>query len=66
MRWNRIWRVPSNADSKGPGNGWLALLRSRLLSYGMILALGFLLTVSLVISALLAALGHTLKPVFED
>jgi len=62
---DRIWRVPLNADSKGPGNGWLALLRSRLLSYGMILALGFLLTVSLVISALLAALGHTLKPVFE-
>ena len=64
-----IWRVPAIADSKGPANGstngWLALLRSRLLSYGMILALGFLLTVSLVISALLASLGHTLKPVFE-
>jgi membrane protein len=59
---DRIWRVPAKA---GPGNGWLALLRSRLLSYGMILALGFLLTVSLVISAMLAALGHTLEPVFE-
>ncbi len=63
---DRIWRVPVKADSKSPGSGWLALLRSRLLSYGMILALGFLLTVSLVISAMLAALGHTLKPVFED
>ena len=66
---DRIWRVPAAANSKGSANGssngWLTLLRSRLLSYGMILALGFLLTVSLVISALLAALGHTLKPVFE-
>ncbi len=59
---DRIWRVPAQG---GSGNGWLALLRSRLLSFGMILALGFLLTVSLVVSAMLAALGHTLKPVFE-
>jgi membrane protein len=60
---DRIWRVPTR---EVPGSGWLDLLRSRLLSYGMILALGFLLTVSLVISAMLAALGHTLEPVFED
>jgi len=59
---DRIWRVPAQ---EGPGNGWLALLRSRLLSYGMILALGFLLTVSLVVSAMLAALGHTLKPLIS-
>ena len=59
---DRIWRVPAQ---EAPNDGWLALLRSRLLSYGMILALGFLLTVSLVVSAMLAALGHTLKPVFE-
>jgi membrane protein len=59
---DRIWRVPAH---EGPNDGWLALLRSRLLSYGMILAMGFLLTVSLLVSALLAALGHTLKPVFE-
>jgi membrane protein len=59
---DRIWRVPSQS---GMGSGWLALLRSRLLSFGMILALGFLLMVSLIMSALLAALGHTLKPFFE-
>ncbi len=59
---DRIWRVPAKA---GAGNGWITLLRSRLLSFGMILALGFLLTVSLVISAMLAALGHTLQPIFE-
>jgi membrane protein len=57
---DRIWRAPV----KGPGNGWLSMLRSRLLSYGMILALGFLLTVSLVASAMLAALGHQLEPIF--
>jgi membrane protein len=57
---DRIWRAPA----KGPANGWLALLRSRLLSIGMILALGFLLTVSLVASAVVAALGNTLKPFF--
>jgi membrane protein len=57
---DRIWRMPS----KPLGDGWLQVLRSRLLSFGMILALGFLLTVSLVISALFAALGHTLEPLF--
>ena len=62
---DRIWRAPAKEDANGTGNGWLSLLRSRLLSYGMIIALGFLLTVSLIISALLAALGHTLQPVFE-
>jgi membrane protein len=60
---DRIWRVPA---PEGPGSGWLGLLRSRLLSFGMILALGFLLTVSLVVSAMLAALGHTLEPVFAS
>jgi membrane protein len=57
---DRIWRVPA----KGPGKGWLAMVRSRLLSYGMILALGFLLTVSLLISAMLSALDKRLEPIF--
>ncbi|MEY2689647.1 MAG: hypothetical protein RL375_3846 [Pseudomonadota bacterium] len=55
---DRIWRVPTQARD----TSWLALVRSRLLSYGVILALGFLLTVSLVASAVLAALGRTLDP----
>jgi membrane protein len=57
---DRIWRLPS----KPLGDGWLQILRSRLLSFGMILALGFLLTVSLVVSALMSALGHTFEPLF--
>ena len=50
---DRIWRVPAAAKVKGL---W-RLLRTRLLSFGMILGLGFLLLVSLVTSAALAALG---------
>lgn len=57
---DRIWRVP---DRVRP-NGWLALVRARLLSFGMILAVGFLLTVSLVISAMTALLGKTIEPLF--
>lgn len=50
---DRIWRVPTPKDESGI---W-RLLRTRLLSFGLVLGLGFLLTVSLVISAALAALG---------
>lgn len=57
---DRIWRVPN----KPQANGWLGLIRSRLLSFGMILAIGFLLTVSLVVSAMLATLGRWWEPLF--
>lgn len=57
---DRIWRVPARVSS----NGWLALLRARLLSFGMILAIGFLLTVSLVVSAALALVGRSVEPLF--
>lgn len=50
---DRIWRVPQ----KPSVSGLWSLLRSRLLSLGFILGLGFLLLVSLVSSAALAALG---------
>jgi membrane protein len=49
---NRIWKV------RGPeGRGIWHLLRTRLLSFGMVLAIGFLLLVSLIVSAALAAWG---------
>ena len=49
---NRIWKV------QGPEvRGIWHLLRVRLLSFGMVLAIGFLLLVSLIISAGLAAWG---------
>lgn len=50
---DRIWRAPAR-DKTG---GWWGLLRARLLSFGMILGIGFLLIVSLVLSAAVAALG---------
>src|SRR5450830_354778 len=50
---DRIWRVPAPQAESGIWH----LLRTRLLSFGLVLGLGFMLTVSLVVSAALAALG---------
>ncbi len=50
---DRIWRSPAAARKEGP---W-SLVRSRVLSFGMILAIGFLLLVSLVLSAGISALS---------
>jgi membrane protein len=50
---DRIWRAPARERSAG----WWKLLRARLLSFGMILGIAFLLMVSLVLSAAIAALG---------
>jgi membrane protein len=58
---NRIWKVPSTRHA-----GWWGLVRGRLLSFGMIIAIGFLLLVSLVLSATLAALGSYWSGVFAQ
>lgn len=55
---DRIWRVPQRA----PRSGLWSLLRARLLSFGMILGFGFLLIVSLALSAALAAVGRWWDP----
>lgn len=57
---DRIWRVPERVQP----HGWLALVRARMLSFGIILAVGFLLTVSLVVSAMTALLGKLIEPLF--
>jgi membrane protein len=57
---DRIWRAPV----RKVGGVW-GLLRGRLLSFGMILGIGFLLMVSLVASAAIAALGKWWGPLFE-
>jgi membrane protein len=49
---NRIWKVTATQPS-----GIWGLVRTRLLSFGMIIAIGFLLLVSLMVSAALAAWG---------
>ncbi len=58
---DRIWRAPARARSSGI---W-RLVRTRLLSFGMILGAGFLLIVSLVASASLAALQKWWGPLFS-
>jgi membrane protein len=58
---DRIWRAPS----RPPGGLW-AFLRARLLSLGLILGIGFLLIVSLVVSAALAALSRWWSPWFGE
>lgn len=50
---DRIWRAPAAAKGGGVWN----LLRTRLLSFGMILGIAFLLAVSLVLSAALSLVG---------
>ncbi|HEY0822097.1 MAG TPA: YihY/virulence factor BrkB family protein [Rhizobacter sp.] len=57
---DRIWRAPVRERSSGL---W-SLLRARVLSFGMILGIGFVLMVSLVVSAALSALGHWWAPLF--
>jgi membrane protein len=49
---DRIWRAPAQQTS-----GLWGLLRQRLLSFGLIVSIGFLMLVSLVVSAALSALG---------
>jgi len=56
---DRIWRAP--AREKG---GLWSLLRARLLSFGMILGLAFLLMVSLILGAAISALGKWWGPAF--
>ncbi len=58
---DRIWRAPARHQS----NGLWALLRARLLSFGMILSIGFLLMVSLVMEAMLSAFSRWWSPFFS-
>jgi len=59
---DRIWRAPD----RPAGQGLIGLLRTRLLSLGMVMGLGFLLMVSLVVSAGLSALGKWWTPWFSE
>jgi membrane protein len=49
---NTIWEVQPR-----PGRGWRGLIFDRILSFGMVLGIGFLLLVSLVVSAAIAAIA---------
>jgi membrane protein len=58
---NTIWEVPEKAKA-----GLLSLLKNRLLSFTMVLGMGFLLLVSLVVSAALAAAGSFLSSIIPS
>lgn len=59
---DRIWQVPARRDARGVRD----FFRVRLLSLGLVLGIGFLLLVSLVLSASLAALGKWWAPWFGE
>lgn len=58
---NYIWGIKPK-----PKRGWLKLLQNRFLSFSVIVSLGFLLLVSLGVSAILDALGNKLEAKFSD
>lgn len=53
---NTIWGLKPK-----PKKGWVAFLKNRFLSFSMVIGLGFLLLVSLAISALVEVFGNHLK-----
>ncbi|MBO0934643.1 YihY/virulence factor BrkB family protein [Fibrella aquatilis] len=53
---NLIWRVKAK-----PKKGWLKLIKDRLLSFSLVVSLGFLLLVSFIINGLILALGSQLS-----
>jgi membrane protein len=58
---NTVWEVAPK-----PGQGIWGIIKSRFLSFTMVLGVGFLLMVSLVISALLAAVGEFISGYFIE
>lgn len=58
---NTIWGLKAK-----PKLGIMKLLMSRLLSFGLIAALGFLLLVSLAVTSVVEGLGNRLKAAFPD
>ncbi len=58
---NQIWRVKAK-----PKKGWKKMIMNRILSFSMILGLGFLLIVSLIINGIVLALSNKLNYYFPD
>lgn len=58
---NEIWEVQATAK-----NGIVVLLKNRLFSFGLILAIAFLLLISLVISTALSAIGEWIQSDASD
>jgi membrane protein len=58
---NMIWGLKAK-----PKKGWLKMLMNRLLSFSIVVSLGFLLLVSLVVNGVLEGLMSKLKEAFPD
>lgn len=58
---NDIWGLKPH-----PKQAWLKLIKNRLLSFGIIASLGFLLLVSLGVTAVVEGIGNRLKAAFPD
>jgi membrane protein len=58
---NRMWEVKPNPEKK-----ILKIIRDRIFSFGLVLAVGFLLLVSLTLSAALNAVGNWISGNFSD
>ena len=58
---DEIWSVPAPKDAS-----FWDVIRTRLLSFGLVLVLGFLLMVSLVVSAVLAVLENYMNGIWKD
>jgi membrane protein len=58
---NLIWNLKTK-----PEKGWIKMLLTRLLSFSIVVSLGFLSLVSLIINGLIEALGNHLKKAFPE
>ena len=58
---NMIWNLKPK-----PKKGWLKMLINRLLSFSVVVGLGFLLLVSLIVTGLVEALSNRLYHIFPD
>jgi membrane protein len=58
---NMIWGLKPK-----PKSGWIAFLKNRLLSFSIIISLGFLLLVSLAFSALVESFGNHIKLIIPN
>jgi membrane protein len=58
---NTIWRLKAKTEK-----GWIKMLLNRLRSFSLVVSLGFLLLVSLVISAAVEGLMNRLRELFPD
>ena len=61
-----IWEVPAELAQAEKRNAIWGFIRGRLLSFGLVLALAFLIVISLVFSAAVSALGKWWGPAFGE